>query len=165
MNEIAFLQENQRYILYIITKEWHTQKPTYEAMFFAMKYLRQFCESHNIKKLALPKIGGGCDLLNWEQVRTIIRYVFKSSDIKILIYSVDTFSEEEKHNIIEEFHLSPFGGHQGVSRTIKIIKQHNNWKSLKKDVIQYLKACESCQKNKSNNRNVQHPMVITSTEN
>jgi O-acetyl-ADP-ribose deacetylase (regulator of RNase III) len=101
--EIVFLQENQRYILYIITKEWHTQKPTYETMFFAMKNLRRFCESHNIKKVALPKIGNGCDLLDWEQVRAIIRYVFKNSDIKILIYSIDTYSKGEKTILSRSF--------------------------------------------------------------
>jgi hypothetical protein len=165
VTEIVFFQENQLYILYIITKEWHTQKPTYEKMFFAMKNLRRFCESHNIKKVALSKIGNGCDLLDWKQVCTIIRYVFKNSDINILIYSIDTYSEEEKHNIIEEFRSYPLGGHQGVSRTIKKIKQHHNWKNLKKDVIEYIKACESCKINKSDNRTVKQPMIITSTAN
>jgi len=163
VTEIAAIQDSDRYILYIITKDLHYQKPTYETMFFAMKNLRKFCESNNLNKVALPKIGSGCDQLDWEQVRTIIRYVFKKSNIKILVYSIDSYSEEEKHNIIEEFHLSPLGGHQGASRTIKRIKLHHNWKGLKKDVLEFIKSCASCQANKSSNRTVQQPMVVTTT--
>jgi hypothetical protein len=163
VTEIASVQCDQRYILYIITKEKHYQKPTYEAMFFAMKNLRQFCESNGINRVALPKIDNEYDQLDWTQVRTIIRYIFKNSNIKIFIYSMDSYSKEEKHNIIEEFHLAPLGGHQGVSRTIKRIKHHHNWKGMKNDVLEYIKACESCKINKSDNRSVQQPMVITST--
>jgi len=75
---------------------------------------------------------------------------------------MDSHSKEEKYNIIEEFHIDPLGGHQGVSRTIKRIKQHHNWKGIKKDVLEYIKACESCKINKSENRSVQQPMVISS---
>lgn len=101
--------------------------------------------------------------LDWTQVLTIIRYIFKNSNIKIFIYSMDFYSNKEKYNIIEEFHIAPLGGHQGVSRTIKRIKHHHNWKGMKNDVSEYIKACESCKINKSDNSSVQQPMVITST--
>uniref|UniRef100_A0A2S2NY96 RNA-directed DNA polymerase n=1 Tax=Schizaphis graminum TaxID=13262 RepID=A0A2S2NY96_SCHGA len=163
VKEIAAIQYDQRYILYIITKEMHYQTPTYEMMFFAMKNLRQFCESNGLIKIALPKIDNEYDQLDWTQVRTMIRYVFKNSNIKIMIYSMDSYSKEEKSNIIKEFHTTPLGDHQGVSRTIKRIKQHHNWKGIKRDVLDYIKTCESCKVNKSGNRTVQQPTVITST--
>lgn len=165
LTEIAHIQDNQRCILYIINKETHSQKPSYESMFYSLKNLRTFCETNNITKLALPKIGSGRDQLNWEQVRTMLRYIFKNTKIKIVIYNIEYYSQEEKHNIIEEFHSSPLGGHQGVSRTIKRIKMHHSWKGIKNDVISYIKSCPSCQINKSTNRTVQQPMVVTSTAN
>jgi len=134
-------------------------------MFYTIKNLKQFCEMENIKKLAVPKIGSGIDRLYLEQVRTMIRYIFKNSQTKVLIFKKNFFSNEEKQNIIEEFHSSPFGGHQGVSRTIKRIKMHYSWKGMKKDVITYIKYCSSCQVNKSMNRKIQQPMVVTSTAN
>jgi hypothetical protein len=130
-------------------------------MFYPIKNLKTFCEFNNINKVALPKIGSGCDQLSWEQVRTMIRYIFKNTKIKIVIYSINSYSEEEKNNIIEEFHFSPLGGHQGVS--IIRIKLHHNWKGLKKDVLEFIKSCASCQANKSSNRTVQQPMVVTTT--
>jgi hypothetical protein len=165
VTEIAAIKCDQRSILYIITMDSHHQKPTYETMFYAIKNLPKFCESNNLNKVALSKIGSGYDQLNWEQIRTMLRYIFKNSEIKIMVYSGDSYSEEEKHKIIEEFHLSPLGGHQGISRTIKRIKLHHTWKGLKKDVIEFIKKCISCQINKSSNHKTQQLMVVTSTAN
>lgn len=165
VTEITAIKNNQQYLLYMINKEIYHQKPTYETMFYTIKNLRQFCETENIKKVALPRIGSGHDRLDWEQVRTMIRYIFRNSKIKVLIFNSNSYSNEEKQNIIEEFHSSPLGGHQGVSRTIKRIKMHHSWKGLKKDVITYIKSCASCQFNKSMNHTIQQPMVVTSTAN
>jgi hypothetical protein len=81
----------------------HYQTPTYETMFFAMKNLRKFCESNGLIKIALLKIDNEYDQLDWTQVRTMKRYVFKNSIIKIMIYSMDFYSKEEKSNIIKDF--------------------------------------------------------------
>lgn len=163
VTEIASILHNDRHILYIINKKVFREKPTMSVMFDALKNLRAFCQDQNITKLAIPRIGSGYDQLNWEQIRTMIRYIFKKSKIKILIFVNTQYSEEEKQKIIEEFHVTPLGGHQGVSRTIKRIKQHHTWKNLKKNVKEYIKTCESCQRNKSSNYSVQQPMVVTST--
>lgn len=132
-------------------------------MFLSLTNLRIFCEEQIIKKLAIPRIGSGHDQLNWEQVHSMIRYIFKNSKIKILIFVNTTYTEEEKKNIIEEFHLTPLSGHQGVSRTIKRIKEHHTWKVLKSDVKGHIKLCASCQINKSSNRSIQQPIVVTTT--
>ncbi|KAL4136459.1 hypothetical protein QTP88_008007 [Uroleucon formosanum] len=163
VTEIASIQHNDQNILYIITKNHHQEKPTYETFYQAIKNLRTFCEENQIEKLALPKIGSGHDQLNWDQVRTILRYVFKKSKIKLIIYVDTTYSEQEKQNIIKEFHLTPLGGHQGISKTVKRIKLHHSWKGLKNDVIEYVKKCTSCQMNKSSNHSIQQLMVVTTT--
>ena len=93
----------------------------------------------------------------------MLRYIFKGSKIKILIFVNTQYSEEEKWNIIEEFHVAPLGGHQGVSRTVKRIKQQYTWKGIMSDVVEYIKSCTSCQINKSSNHNVKQPMVVTTT--
>lgn len=93
----------------------------------------------------------------------MIRYIFRKSKIKIVIFVNAKYTEEEKKTIIEEFHLTPLGGHQGVSRTIKRIKEHHTWKGLKSDVKEYIRSCTSCQMNKSSNRSIQQPMVVTTT--
>lgn len=83
VTEIASIQMDKRYIIYIINKETFQQKPTYETMFYALRNLKTFCETNNIEKVALPRVGSGDDHLNWEQVRTMIRYIFKRSKIEL----------------------------------------------------------------------------------
>ncbi|KAL4135986.1 hypothetical protein QTP88_007560 [Uroleucon formosanum] len=103
------------------------------------------------------------DQLQWHEIRTMLRYIFKDSQVKILIFIDGEYSNAEKLRIIEEFHNSPMGGHEGVSRTIKRVKQYYTWKGLKKVVQAYIASCSSCQKNKSNNTTTHQPMVITTT--
>lgn len=96
VTEIASIQHNDQNILYITTKNHHQEKPTYDTFYQAIKNLRTFCEENQIERLALPKIGSGHDQLNWDQVRTILRYVFKKSKIKLIIYVDTTYLEQEK---------------------------------------------------------------------
>jgi hypothetical protein len=161
MTEIASVKHGDRQVIYIINKNVFREKPTLETMFACIQNLRIFCEEQNIRKLAIPRIGSGLDELNWEIVRSMIRYVFKNSKIRVVIFVNSKHTEEEKRNIIEEFHITPLGGHQGVARTIKRIKEHHTWKGLKSDVKEYITSCTSCQVNKSGNRSVQQPMVVT----
>lgn len=64
--------------------------------------------------------------------------------------------------ILKEFHDLPLGGHQGVIRTYKRIKNHYVWKNMMKDIVAYIKNCSSCQKNKYG-KNTKIPMAITTT--
>ncbi|XP_050526890.1 ADP-ribose glycohydrolase OARD1-like, partial [Daktulosphaira vitifoliae] len=160
VTEIAFLKQSNRFILYIIIKEKFWQKPKYEIIFTALQNLREFCHVNHLDKIALPKIDTGLDWLN---VRSIINYIFRDSNIHILLYSLVEYSSEQKSHIIQEFHLNPLGGHQGISRTINRLKKQHSWIGMNHDVAEFIKKCTSCQKNKTTNRHVKAPMVITTT--
>ncbi|KAL0128565.1 hypothetical protein PUN28_003720 [Cardiocondyla obscurior] len=70
------------------------------------------------------------------------------------------YTTEEKEKILKEYHDSPLGGHQGVSRTINRLRLKHNWHGLTKDVEKYIKRCETCQKNKLS-RQTKMPLTIT----
>ncbi|KAL4136303.1 hypothetical protein QTP88_007851 [Uroleucon formosanum] len=93
----------------------------------------------------------------------MIRYVFRNTDIDVIICSKLEFTDEEKLVIFKQCHDSIIGGHVGIHRTIKKMKTQFNWRGLKEDVIEYIKNCESCQKGKVANKKVKQPMLITST--
>jgi len=162
IGEVNYLKNKDRYIIYLTTKNKNKQKTTYENIYLSLLNLKLLCEKQALNKLAMNKLGFN-DKLEWSRVRAMIRYVFRNTNIEIIICSKLEFTEEEKLMIFRQCHDSVIGGHAGIHKTIKKIKTQFNWRGLKEDVIEYIKNCASCQKSKVTNRKVKQPMVITST--
>ncbi|XP_050064414.1 ADP-ribose glycohydrolase OARD1-like [Aphis gossypii] len=82
---VVVLEENQRFIFYLITKELSNHKPTYDNITATIKTLHALVVEHGIKKLALPRIGCGLDNLNWTRVIEIIENEFQNGECTITI--------------------------------------------------------------------------------
>jgi len=79
---------------------------------------------------------------------------------------VREYIEEEKRQILYEYHDAPVGGHQGVARTISRIRLQHNWRGITKDVEEYINKCEYCQRNRilsKLSRKTKMPLAITDT--
>ncbi|CAI6368288.1 unnamed protein product [Macrosiphum euphorbiae] len=162
-HEVLYIRQENRYILYMVTKPRYWQKPSLEDMFLTLQSLKSVCIELDIDKLAMPRIGSGIDQLDWSAIRTMIRFVFKEIDIKIHVYSLTELTHAEKLEIIAEHHSSLLGGHRGINQTVKRIQTQFNWEGLEDNVKEYVSKCPSCQINKTCNKNVRQPMVISTT--
>ena len=60
-------------------------------------------------------------------------------------------------------HDNPIGGHLGMKRTYDRMKLFTTWPGMKKDLEQYVRQCEICQKNKITQNKTILPMKITTT--
>ena len=69
----------------LITKERYYHKPTMNTMSLALTKMKEICEEKGIVKIAMPTIGAGLDRLNWNSVATLIKDIFKNSEIVILV--------------------------------------------------------------------------------
>ncbi len=69
----------------LITKERYWHKPTYSSLEESLISMRKIIKDREIKYLAMPKIGCGLDRLTWNNVRILIKEVFKDTDIEILV--------------------------------------------------------------------------------
>ena len=69
----------------LVTKDNACDKPTYNDLYYSLADLFEKCKKFGIKKLVMPKIGCGIDGLDWDKVRDIIKEVFGSIDIDILV--------------------------------------------------------------------------------
>lgn len=69
----------------LVTKERYYNKPTYNSIRWSLEIMRNFCESDNIKKIAMPVIGCGLDRLEWSKVSEIIKEIFSELNIEILV--------------------------------------------------------------------------------
>jgi len=72
------------------------------------------------------------------------------------------YTEDEKRQILYEYHDAPIGGHQGVARTLSKIRLKHNWRGITRDVEEYISKCEYCQKNKLSKK-TKMPLTITDT--
>uniref|UniRef100_A0A2N9FZS8 Reverse transcriptase n=1 Tax=Fagus sylvatica TaxID=28930 RepID=A0A2N9FZS8_FAGSY len=57
-------------------------------------------------------------------------------------------SSQFKTHLIREFHDTPVGGHSGVLRTYKRIAASFYWAGMKRDIHNYIRKCDVCQRNK-----------------
>lgn len=76
---------------------------------------------------------------------------------------IKTPDEDEIPIIIDQNHTGKANLHRGINETIRRIKDKYNWKGLTKDVENYIKNCEVCQKTKILRKNLDSPLVITET--
>ena len=63
--------------------------------------------------------------------------------------------EPLKRIILSLAHSAPMAGHGGVARTYHFISRHYWWPGMKRDVLQYVKECTSCQAVKSSRQKAQ----------
>ena len=60
--------------------------------------------------------------------------------------------KELKNSVIYEFHDIPKAGHVGVDKTSAAIIRHFWWPGFRNDIREYIRACQSCQRNKASNQ-------------
>ena len=54
--------------------------------------------------------------------------------------------------VMQECHDAPYAGHPGRDKTSQLVKRWFWWPTVTTDVTQYVKTCDSCQRNKSRNK-------------
>lgn len=69
----------------LITKAKYWNKPTYLSLERTLYMMRDLAIENDIKFIAMPKVGCGLDRLQWGLVRNNIEFVFKDTDIEILV--------------------------------------------------------------------------------
>ncbi|KAF0742801.1 Macro domain-containing protein, partial [Aphis craccivora] len=115
VDSVTYLQENNQFIYYLLTKELSKHKPTYNSITAAITKLSDLIVEHGVKKLAIHRIGCGLDKLGWSRVKCIIENLFQNTECTIKVCHFT-------HNMLKESELLRVE-HPG---TIKIHKNIND---------------------------------------
>lgn len=163
LNNISSKYKNK--LICLIYKEYEVDTDDYEELWIVLNKLVNVLQEMNLKEINLMTIKNNRNF-KWEKIRPVLRYLIKN--VKVVNYDTiieesDSITEEQKLELIHEYHDSPTGGHQGASRTYKRMKQKYSWKNMKEDIQKYIKKCDSCQRNKITTKPIKMPLVITST--
>ena len=82
--------------------------------------------------------------LEKESKNYIVKYgkLFKEKKEK----TVKVLKENEKEAILWLMHDHPTAGHFGIEKTYEKISKRFYWKNMKKEIEEYIKSCEKCQR-------------------
>ena len=72
---------------------------------------------------------------------------------------VVTGDVDQRRLIIQRHHDPPIHGHLGISCTVRLVERDYWWPQLRMDVMEYVKGCVECQRNKVNTRPTRAPLA------
>jgi hypothetical protein len=58
-------------------------------------------------------------------------------------------SDDDKREILHQYHDDPTAGHPGRDNTIALVKRHHNWVGMDNWIRRYVEGCATCQQNKN----------------
>ncbi len=123
--------------------------------------LVEFSEILGINKIAVQEKEENRFLIR--AIRDCIE-VFKDKKIMVsfLKSSEEIKGNKEKKIILNDFHVLPTGGHAGATRMTKNVKKRYHWTGMDRDIRDYVRKCDACQRFKHSIPRME-PMVVTTT--
>lgn len=163
--DVIKLDISDKSIYYFFIKNFHWENASYETIFYSLNNLKSELIKNNVNTISLPRINFSFDKLSWNKIRSMIRYIFRDTNINIKIYHDILIhpKDEEIQIILKENHSNPTSGHSGYHRTYNRIKHQYKWPHMKKDIKNFIKTCESCQRNKLVRKKNIKPMEVSTT--
>src|SRR5260370_39300475 len=70
--------------------------------------------------------------------------------------------EVEKEKVLKDYHDAPLAGHPGEKRMKKLMEGKIQWAGMERDIEEYDKGCQECQKNKPDMRKRNAPLQALS---
>ena len=95
----------------------------------------------------------------------ILSFILAEKELKLIICQniVQTPDDDQVPIILDQYHSGKGHLHRGINETTRRIKEKYNWPGMTKDIENFIKQCEICQKIKICRKNLDSPLVITET--
>ena len=90
---------------------------------------------------------------------------FEQDDIRIFLCKNELKYVEfsGRDEIFDQFHNSPIGGHCGIKKCLRKIREKFYWEDMKTDITHRIRRCLKCQLKKYRRDPAKNPMLITDT--
>jgi len=86
---VGILQDGERYIYYLVTKDRYSHKPTLDNLRHSLHCAQTHCKEHGVTRLAMPRIGCGLDKLKWTDVSKLLDEIFVNNGIDVTVYYLE----------------------------------------------------------------------------
>jgi transposase InsO family protein len=152
----------EKNVLLSIVKENSEDSVDEKSMFLAILKLREFLLPSQFKKIQI-KIPFQENSIPYFLFSQMVGYVFKTDSFQICLFKNQAkavTNEDEKLNLIRQYHSNVLSGHFGVSGTYNRLKKFYSWNRMKDYVEKFIRNCKDCQLNK---RTVKPPIPLKLT--
>lgn len=145
----------------VIYMKWDIRSAS--ALSETLRVLKDIVMKYKIPELVVIKNKRDASSSFLREIMTRVNEV-RFRDLKIsVIKDVQRIDDLEARQIIlNDFHILPTGGHAGINRMYNNVRKYFFWTKLRKDVEEFVKKCDSCQRYKHGKHNLE-PMAITTT--
>lgn len=96
-----------------------------------------YTESRNIKNASKTHL--------WDEEKEELFYIGGKDGVKKKVIT----TVDEVNGIMGVYHPNPDGSHSGINRTLAKVSQSYLWNGMREDISGYIKSCEQCQREKS----------------
>jgi Integrase zinc binding domain len=154
--KVVFCERSK--ILYII----HSKSYGADDLRSPIQAMIELCTRLRLTNLAVANNNENEKLIReLEKTKEILR-----KNLKVYVVpGVEIINNAEyKKLILNDFHLLPTSAHAGIKRMSKNIRKYYYWSEINKDVEQFVKQCDSCQRFKHSTPQ-KEPMMVTTTSN
>ncbi|XP_043474358.1 uncharacterized protein LOC122506310 [Leptopilina heterotoma] len=149
----------------VIVKDNYYDLLLKEDIISGIRNLKILLYKEKAKEIRISRHGDFTDELMKGELMQMIESIFYNSNINVTIChgQVSVPKEENREDIISEFHKSKIAGHKGIVKTYRRIREKFYWPRIKEQVTEFVRRCPTCQTQKLVRAKTREPMIITDT--
>ena len=154
-----------QHIFHLFSKVSSVEQQNFRHLASSLSSLKNLMESLNVKSISLSKSDNNIEPIKWNCFEYLLKQTFNNSQFNITVCTGEIIfpSLSKRPLIIQEYHESIAGGHQGVTKLFKRIRENFYWTQMGKDISTFVRSCSNCQRNKILSAKTKQPMRITDT--
>ena len=165
IGQIAITPYGKNKIFSIVIKSRYFDKTNTQDIFIGLNNLKDTLIREGITSFRISRTGDATDDLAPNEFIKKINDLFSNTEISVTICygKIQIPKNKDRLGIINEFHGSIMGGHRGVTKAYRKIRERFYWPLFRNDVQNFIRRCKSCQEQKFVQVKTREPMLITDT--
>ena len=163
-NVIVHKYENF-YTFYLIIKENFDSKIYTTDLLKTLTGLKYAMDALEVTHISISRIGNGLNQISFPFIEKELKKIFvdRSYIITVCYGEIETPSDNDRSEIIKEYHSSTVGGHKGSNKTYNRIRENFYWPNMREEIRDFVRNCGKCKENKLVRIKTKLPMRITDT--
>lgn len=164
-NQVLITKKGNYKILSAVLTNKHYDTFSVQEIKEVFQTIKDTINKYQIDSLRMSKPGDMLENFSQSFITELLEECLSECNCAITICrgNVTIPDETVRQEIISEYHESLMGGHKGVTKTYKRIRERFYWPNLKDEVTEYVRTCPECQLHKLTRIKTREPMIITDT--